>query len=38
VEKIISKYETGLKLIPISNSQVITVKGNKINIETKEKK
>ncbi|GHV96549.1 putative peptidase Lmo0363 [Spirochaetia bacterium] len=38
VEKVISKYETELKLIPISNSQAITVKGNKINVETFEKK
>lgn len=35
VEKIISKYDSELKLIPISNSQVITVNGNKIIIMNK---
>ncbi|GHV22468.1 putative peptidase Lmo0363 [Planctomycetales bacterium] len=37
-EKIIEKYNSTLKLISISNAQVITVKGDKIKIETKEKK
>ncbi|GHT36009.1 putative peptidase Lmo0363 [Bacteroidia bacterium] len=32
VKKIISKYESTLKLIPISNSQAITVNGNKIEV------
>jgi dipeptidase E len=35
VEKIIAKYESKLKLIPISNSQVILVHGSKIKIEYK---
>jgi dipeptidase E len=35
VEKIIAKYESKLKLIPISNSQVILVHGSKIKIEDK---
>jgi dipeptidase E len=34
VEKIIRKYESGLKLVPISNSQAITVIGNKMRIES----
>jgi len=38
VEKVISKYGTQLKILPISNSQTITVNGNKINVETFEKK
>ncbi|GHV14832.1 putative peptidase Lmo0363 [Fibrobacterales bacterium] len=37
-EKIVEKYSSTLKLISISNSQVITVKGKEIKIETKEKK
>jgi dipeptidase E len=35
VEKIIAKYESELKLVPISNSQVITVKGNRMKIKEK---
>lgn len=35
VEKVITKYESTLKLIPISNSQVILVNGSKIKIENK---
>jgi hypothetical protein len=34
-EKIISKYETELKLVPTSNSQVITVRENEVTIKTK---
>ncbi|HPO50656.1 MAG TPA: Type 1 glutamine amidotransferase-like domain-containing protein, partial [Spirochaetota bacterium] len=33
VEKIITKYESKLKLVPISNSQTITVDNNKMKIE-----
>jgi dipeptidase E len=33
VEKIISRYDSILKLMPISNSQVIIVKGNKVEIK-----
>lgn len=35
VEKIISKYESELKLIPISNSQVILITGKKFEIKEK---
>ena len=35
VETIIAKYESELKLVPISNSQVITVKGNRMKIKEK---
>ncbi|GHU57037.1 hypothetical protein FACS1894132_14680 [Clostridia bacterium] len=35
VEKIITEYGTDLKLYPISNSQVITVNGNDVKIESK---
>jgi dipeptidase E len=35
VEKIIAQYESKLKLIPISNSQVIGVKGNEVKIKSK---
>lgn len=35
VEKIISKYESGLKLYPISNSQVILVNGEFVTVENK---
>ncbi|GHT24952.1 putative peptidase Lmo0363 [Bacteroidia bacterium] len=35
VEKVISKYESTLQLLPISNAQTITVNGNDIKIETK---
>ncbi len=34
VEKIISKYESALKLYPISNSQVILVHGEQVSVET----
>jgi dipeptidase E len=34
VEKIISKYESRLKLVPISNSQAITVSGKSMKIES----
>lgn len=34
VEKMISKYQSHLKLVPISNSQAILVKGNDVSIET----
>ncbi|GHU72618.1 putative peptidase Lmo0363 [Spirochaetia bacterium] len=37
-EKIIEKYNSTLNLLSISNAQVITVKGDEIKIETKEKK
>ncbi len=33
VEKIISKYDSKFKLVPISNSQVIIVNGNKYDIK-----
>ncbi|HPA63844.1 MAG TPA: hypothetical protein PLH15_01900 [Spirochaetota bacterium] len=33
VEKIIDEYGKKIKLMPISNSQVITVKGNTVKIE-----
>jgi len=33
VEKIISKYESGLKLYPISNTQVILVNGEFVTVE-----
>lgn len=36
VEKIISKYDSELKLMPFSNSQVILVNGNKTRIESTE--
>lgn len=35
VEKIISKYESGLKLYPISNTQVILVNGEFVTVENK---
>ncbi len=35
VEKIISKYESGLKLYPISNTQVILVNGEFVAVENK---
>lgn len=38
VEKIISEYESGLKLTPISNSQVILVNGENIKVENKTNK
>ncbi len=34
VEKIIAKYDTKLKLLPISNSQVIMVNGTKTQVES----
>jgi len=33
VEKIISRYDSTMELMPISNSQVIIVKGNKVEIK-----
>lgn len=35
VEKIISKYESELKLYPISNTQAILVNGENVTVETK---
>ena len=35
VEKIISKYDSELKLYPISNTQAILIEGDEVRIETK---
>jgi len=35
VEKIISKYESELKLYPINNSQAILIEGEEVRVETK---